>query len=258
MDSGYCKGKTNRELSDLLRRDHTLNGGILFGLEGFIVEIQARAMEVLRKPTYWRSSTSLSGMARGAIGEALDRISGAFAKLRIPGPQVHIQVNLIPPSLEKDGTWLDLPLAVIMLQAAGYLPDLAEYLEGDYILAGELGLHGEVRRVPGMLSIAMKAKPGQKLIVPAGNEKEFALILAKPGHERCGIFAVSTLEEVIEYFQGRRKLENAAESRDQVRQLHRESNGLRCHPGPETSERGRVHRGCGRPQPAADRAPGGG
>ena len=166
-------------------------------------------MEVLREPVAWRGSTSLSGMARGAIGEALDRISGAFAKLRIPNPQVHIQVNLIPPSLEKDGTWLDLPLAVIMLQASGYLPDLAEYLEGDYVLAGEVGLHGEIRRVPGILSIAMKAKPGQKLIVPAGNEKECALILAKPGHEGCKIFPVSTMEEVIEYFQGRRKLENA-------------------------------------------------
>ena len=134
------------------------------------------------------------------IGEALDRISGAFAKLRIPDPQVQIQINLIPPSLEKDGTWLDLPLAIIMLQASGYLPDLAEHLEGDYVLAGEVGLHGEIRRVPGILSIAMKAKPGQKLIVPAGNEKECALILAKPGHEGCRIFPVSTLEEVIEYF----------------------------------------------------------
>jgi magnesium chelatase family protein len=47
------------------------------------------------------------------------------------------------------------------------------------------------------------------LIVPAGNEKECALILAKPGHEKCGIYAISSLEEIIEYFQGRRKLENA-------------------------------------------------
>ena len=210
MTSDYSRSKTDRELADLLRRDHTLNGGILFGLDGFIIEIQARAMQVLRRPIPWRASTSLSlALCGGGIAEALDRISGAFAKLRIPDPQVQIQVNLIPPSLEKDGTWLDLPLAVIMLQAAGYPPDLAEHLEGDYVLAGEVGLHGEIRRVPGMLSIAMRAKPGQKLIVPAGNEKECALILAKPGHEGCGIFPVSTLEEVIEYFSGRRKLENA-------------------------------------------------
>jgi magnesium chelatase family protein len=148
-------------------------------------------------------------MARDCIKESLDRISGAFAKLRIPDPEVAIQVNLIPPALEKDGTWLDLPLAIIILQASGYLPDLPEHIEGDYIIVGEVGLHGEVRRVPGVLSIAYQARPGQKLIVPAGNEKECALILAKPGHENCGIYPVGTLEELIDYFQGRRKLENA-------------------------------------------------
>ena len=36
-----------------------------------------------------------------------------------------------------------------------------------------------------------------------------ALILAKSGHEGCGIFPVATLEEVIKYFQGQGVLENA-------------------------------------------------
>jgi len=66
-----------------------------------------------------------------------------------------------------------------------------------------------LRRVPGALSIAYTAKKGQSLIVPAGNEKECALILAKPGHEGCRVFAISTLEEVIEFFKGKRVLENA-------------------------------------------------
>jgi magnesium chelatase family protein len=198
-----------RELRELLPRDHTLNGGVLFGLEGHIIEIQARAMEVLKKPEPWRGVTKVSGMATTPIREALDRIAGSFAKLRIPDPQVSIQINLIPPGIEKDGTWLDLPLAIIMLQAAGYLPDLPEHMEGDYIVVGEVGLHGEVRRVPGILSIAFCAKKGQKLIVPYGNEKECALILAKKGHEGCRIFPVATLDEVINYFRGSAKLENA-------------------------------------------------
>jgi magnesium chelatase family protein len=122
-------------------------------------------------------------MAGDCVRESLDRIAGAFAKLGIPEPHVEIQINLAPPSIEKDWTWLDLPLAVILLQASGYLPDLPEHVEGDYIIVGEVGLHSEVRRVPGILSIAYRAKPGQKLIVPAGNEKECALILAKPGHD---------------------------------------------------------------------------
>ena len=196
-------------LQELTQRDHTLRGGVLFGIDGRVIEIQARAMTVLPRPASWRGVTEISGMAAGGISEALTRIEGAFAKLRIPGPRVTILINLAPADLLKEGTWLDLPLAVIMLQAAGMLPDLPESKEGEFLLMGELGIHGEVRRVPGALSLAFEAKPGQKLIVPAGNEKECLLILAKPGHSGCAVYPVSTLAEVIDFFNGKKTLENA-------------------------------------------------
>lgn len=201
--------KDTPAIRDLLKRDHSLNGGVLLGLDGYIVEVQARAMEVLQKPTSFGECTKISGMAFGAVRESLDRICGAFAKLQINQTPVSILINLVPADLLKEGTWLDLPLAIIMLQAAGYLPDLSENQEGDFVLMGELGIHGEIRRVAGALSLAHAAKPGQTLIVPSGNEKECALILAAPGHEGCKVSAVSTLEEVVEFFQGKRKLENA-------------------------------------------------
>lgn len=207
--AGFQTQQQRQEFRDLLKRDHSLNGGVLFGLDGYVIECQARAMEVLKKPQPVPRVVQVSGMAGTSVREALDRISGAFAKLDIPDSPVRILVNLTPPDLPKEGTWLDLPLAILILQAAGILPDLPEHLEGDYILLGEVGLHGEVRRVPGALSMAYVAKPGQKLIVPAGNEKECALILAKPGHEGCGVFPVGTLEEVIDFFAGRRQLDNA-------------------------------------------------
>jgi magnesium chelatase family protein len=197
------------DLHELLERDHTLNGAILFGLDGYVIEIQARAMSVLQAPDSWRSVVKISGMPRGAVHEALDRISGAFNKLGFPTSDVEILVNLAPADLPKEGTWLDLPLAIILLQAAGKLPDLPEHIEGDFVLFGEVGIHGEIRRVPGALSLAFCAKTRQKLIVPAGNEKECALILAKPGHEGCKVYPVSLLEEVVEFFKGRQKLENA-------------------------------------------------
>lgn len=200
---------SKRELSELLNRDHTLNGGVLYGIDGRIIEIQARALAVLHKQVAWSSAVSISGMANGAIRESMARITGAFAKLRIPEPQVDILVNLAPADLPKDGTWLDLPLAIIILQAAGLLPDLSDDKEGDFILMGELGLHGEVRRVPGALSIAYIAKPGQNLIVPNGNERECCLILAKPGHEGCGVYPVGLLEDVIAFFAGKKRLDNA-------------------------------------------------
>lgn len=195
-----------RFLNDLLARDHSLNGGILFGLEGRLVEIQARATKVLPHRVEWWEAVSISGMATGAVREVMGRIAGAFSKLRIPEPEVAILINLAPADVPKHGTWLDLPIAIIMLQAAGILPDLPESREGDYILMGELGIHGEVRRVPGALSLAYSAVPGQKLIVPSGNEKECALILARPGHEGCGVFPVGLLSQVIEFFNGERKL----------------------------------------------------
>lgn len=198
-----------RELEKLTSLNHTINGGILFGLDGYIVEIQARAIAVLNNAIDWRAAVKVSGMARGALSEALDRIRGSFAKLRIPDPEVEILVNLAPADLAKEGTWLDLPLAIILLQAAGYLPDLPDHREGDFILMGELGIHGEIRRVPGALSIAYIAKKGQKLIVPAGNERECALIMAKPGHEGCGVYPTALLEDVIQFFKGNKTLDNA-------------------------------------------------
>jgi len=203
----------DNQLVRLLDRSHTLNGAVLAGLDGLTIEIQARAMNVKEDSLPWRKAVKISGMAKGAVGEALDRISGAFRATGIPDPKVEILINLTPPDVPKDGTWLDLPLAIIMLQAAGYLPDLPDHKEGDYIVVGELGLHGEVRRVPGVLSLAYMAKAGQKLIVPTGNEKEAALILAKPGHEGCGVYPVSLLSEVTEFFAGRRTLENALKQR---------------------------------------------
>lgn len=200
-----------KHLKDLLARSHTLHGAVLVGLDGLAIELQARAMEVLSDPadTSWRSAVGITGMAKGSVTESLDRISGAFQASGIPGPRVEILINLTPPSVPKDGTWLDLPLAIIMLQAAGLLPDLSEDKEGNYVLVGELGIHGEIRRVPGVLSLAYMASPGQKLIVPAGNEKEASLILAKPGHEGCGVYPVAQLSDVIDFFRGSKKLDNA-------------------------------------------------
>ena len=197
------------QFGHLLKLDHTLNGGVLVGIDGHFVEVQGRATEVLRKPMPITNVTTISGMATGAVREVLQRIRGAFVKLGMPKSNVSILINLAPADLPKYGTWLDLPLAIVMLQAAGVLPDLPDHKEGDYVLMGEIGIHGELRRVPGALSIAYMAKPGQSLIVPTGNEKECALILAKPGHEGCGVYPCALLEDVIKFFNGKGSLSNA-------------------------------------------------
>jgi magnesium chelatase family protein len=88
--------QATRRLHELLRRDHTLHGGILVGLDGCLIEIQARALHVLREPVPWAGAVTISGMARGAVREALDRITGAFTKVGCPTTEVTILVNLVP------------------------------------------------------------------------------------------------------------------------------------------------------------------
>ena len=211
------------EIAQLLQRDHTLKGGIVVGIDGHIIEIQARAVEVLEDrhgEIYTLShsdATRISGMAGGAISEAKDRIKGAFAKLGLPETPVEILINLTPADLPKHGTWLDLPLAIIMLQASGYLPDLPASEEQSIVLMGEIGIHGEIRRVPGVLSIAFAVGSKQKIIVPDGNHKECALVKMKPGSEDCHAYPVKTLKEVIEYFQGKHKLVNATATSGGIR-----------------------------------------
>jgi magnesium chelatase family protein len=197
----------------LLRRDHTLHGAILFGIDGQMVELQGRATKVLNRARPVAESCLVTGMARGSVREATTRISGAFSKLGKADSPVEILINLAPATLEKDGSWLDLPLAILMLQVAGILPDLPLAREKNFIRFGEIGIHGELRRIPGALSLAYRAKPGQSLIVPSGNERECALIMAKPGHDGCGVYPASSLEEVLQYFRGKGRLTNALRQR---------------------------------------------
>jgi magnesium chelatase family protein len=206
-------------LKELLARDHTLRGAVLYGIDGHTIELQARAVEVLPSRRPWSEVTTITGMARGAIRESVDRISGAFGKYQIPLPQVEILINLAPADLPKAGTWLDLPLAMILLQAAGLLPDLAPEQESDLVLIGEVGLHGELRRVPGALSIAFQAQAGQTLIVPRSNAMECALLTLNPAHKACSVVSAETLEDVIRSFKGETELENVRSKRLDFKQV---------------------------------------
>jgi magnesium chelatase family protein len=185
-----------------------LLAGLIYGIEGQIVELQARAVSVLAKPQSWPMAVSITGMEREAGREALLRVNAALAKYALAETPVAIQVNCTPATLPKSGSWLDLGLAILLLQAAGHLPDWPSNAEKTHVLVGELGLHGEVRRVPGILAIAQAAGPEQVLVVPAGNERECALVATLPEGKRCRIAAVQTLAEVIDYFRGQRPLNN--------------------------------------------------
>ena len=166
--------------------------------------------KVLRQPRPWTQATSVSGMAGGAVQEATTRIAGAARNSGIPEPEVAIQINL--RTRKRCQGRLMAGLTVGQNDAPGRWSFAG--LTG--ASRGRLRAHGRGRVTWRAAHVSrglspLPFSPGQvrRIIVPSGNEKECALILAKPGHEGCNVFAVSTLEEVFEFFQGRRKLENA-------------------------------------------------
>ncbi len=189
--------------------DHTLHGAILLGIDGVAIELQGRKLPG-RAPSSWRAAIDMVGLAGAVVRETLQRIEGAFAKYGIAPPDSELSINLAPPDVPKEGTSLDLPIALLALQAAGHIPDWPDWIEQKYVFLGELSLHGDIRPVRGVLPMAMTAGPGTNLVVPAANQKEASLIRAIPGRENCNILTVESLDQVVQFMRGQTALPNAA------------------------------------------------
>ena len=153
-------------------------------------------------------STGLPGMEMiGLLGvevkEAKERVRVALKNAGISIPACKITINLSPADVRKDGTAYDLPIAVAILCGLGILT--ASGLE-NVIFAGELGLNGEIKRIHGVLPMALGAKDKgiKSFILPKDNSKEAAVV------EGIQVIAVSTLQELIDY------LKCSEEKRSQV------------------------------------------
>src|SRR5260370_18311666 len=185
--------KASSSTRTLERLEHTLYGGILYGVEGFRIELQARYFGTDELGESW--NISITGMAKGAIKEVQGRIAGAFAKYGYEASKGDSLINVAPAGLPKEGTSLDLPIAMICLQAAGYAPDLPSDIEKSYLFIGEMSLHGDIRRINGALPIALCAKPGNTLVVPRGNEKECCMVRGLPNHNSTRITVAESRSE---------------------------------------------------------------
>ena len=136
------------------------------------------ALEVVLEADLKRSGIpafTLVGLPDGAVRESKERVFSALRNAGHSLPPARITVNLAPADIRKEGSAYDLPLALGLLAASGALEPVD--LDG-YWFAGELSLTGELRPVPGILPLAMRARQaGAKgVIVPAGNAAEAAVV----------------------------------------------------------------------------------
>jgi len=146
--------------------------------------------------------TSIVGLPETAVKEARDRVRVAIQNAQLEYPSRRVTVSLAPADLPKDGGRFDLPIALGILAACGYLPKDALT---PYEFVGELALSGELRAVTGVLPAALKAlRAGRTLIVPRDNGAEAALASNAATH------SASSLLEVCAFLRGAAPLTSTA------------------------------------------------
>lgn len=150
-------------------------GVVLTGLRGDLVDVEADLSNQV--PGF-----QIIGLADKAIGEAHQRVHNACANSGLPLPRRKLTVNLSPASLPKQGSGLDVAIAIAAL-ATEQPMDAASLASTVHI--GELGLDGRLRPVPGVLpAVLAAARAGvNRAVVPAANRAEAELV---PGVEVTG------------------------------------------------------------------------
>ncbi len=157
-------------------------------------------MEVVRVEVEVNTTGSLPGiymvgLPDPAVRESYRRIKAAVANSGLLFCRQLITVNLAPAHLRKEGSNLDLPIALAILAVSGSIRP--EALEGRLVV-GELALDGRVRGVRGTLAMALWARRQGRteMIVPRQNLREAAHI------EGIKVTGVGTLNEALQYLQG--------------------------------------------------------
>jgi magnesium chelatase family protein len=162
---------------------------VVIGIHAHIVEVEVD-MAQGGLPYF-----SVVGLPDTAVKESRDRVRAAVQNTGFPFPVRKIVVNLAPADIKKEGSSFDLPIAVAVLAAAGFLK--AERIQR-YLIVGELSLDGRIRAVPGVLSMAIAAKEAglAGLVVPAENAGEAAVV------RDIAVYPVETLPQLVEFLNG--------------------------------------------------------
>ena len=115
------------------------------------------------------------GLPDMAIRESRERVRTALKNSGFPFPRNRITVNLAPANLRKDGSGLDLPIAVGILVSLGVLP---QDKVTNKVFIGELSLEGAIREVNGVLPMVLDARRQHmpEVFIPQGNGEEGRLV----------------------------------------------------------------------------------
>lgn len=158
----------------------------LIGLEGYIIDLETDISRGLPQ-------LNIVGLADIAIKESKERIRAAIKNSGYEFPLSRVTINLAPANLKKDGSHLDLGIALGILYSNGCVTGEKIF---DCPILGELSLDGTVNRVDGVLPMTICARENgfEYIVVPYENREEAAVIADMK------VIPVKSLIEAVEYF----------------------------------------------------------
>jgi magnesium chelatase family protein len=173
----------------MLARVHS---AALTGVDGFPVRVEVNVSRGL-------PSFAVVGLPEGVVREGRERVLTGLANAGYPIPPRRITVNLAPADVRKDGSALDLPIAVGLLAATDLVPTQSVEGLGFY---GELGLDGRMKPVRGTLAAVstMREAGLSAVILPGAAAAEGALVRG------VGVRGADSITEVVGHLTGRSPL----------------------------------------------------
>lgn len=168
----------------------TVKSFALDGIDGFPVEVEVFTQKGL-------PALDMVGLASSAVKEAKERVRSAIKNSGFEFGTYKTVINLAPADIKKEGTALDLSLAV------GYLASLGQIVYENcsgYVFLGELSLDGGLRRINGVMPLLLSAveRGYRKFVIPAENAKEAGFV---PG---CEVYALKCLRDVADLLTGKK------------------------------------------------------
>ncbi len=184
-----------------------VHSAIPYGFEGEPVEVEGDLSRGL--PAF-----NIVGMANKTVSEAKERVRSAIVSSGFTFPSYKLTINLAPAELNKDGAYLDLPIALSVLALSHQL--LPSDLK-DRFFVGELSLSGELRPVHGLLNILETAihLGHREIFIPLANLPQARLLLnafPRENDPTPAIYGIDTLKSLFLALKREQKLPSAADA----------------------------------------------
>jgi len=162
-----------------------INSAVLNGLDVVATEVEVGFSRGI-------PGIVIVGLPDNAVKESRERLKLAVSQSNFDYPQAtKIVINLSPADVRKEGSALDLPMAVGIIKNRYHMESQAF---SDLLFYGELNLNGDLNPVKGVLNISLfaRGKGFRGIVIPFANRHEAAFVRG------IDVYALNNLTQVID------------------------------------------------------------